>query len=298
MRNSSKLESMKPSKASRTAALVAATRAWHSLASSDPVFDDPFAMRFSPLLWKAIVRFPPLRKYLFESNSTPLRGIATQVIARSRYAEDCLWESVGQGTNQYVMVGAGYDSFALRHPEVQGLTVFELDHPATQDYKRKVLARGELNLPENLHFVPVEFSVTTAGEALRSSSLHPDKTTFFSWLGTTPYLTKEDTLATLQSIAELTCSGSEIVFDYLVPNSLLDDKSREMVRQLKEYTARSGEPIQGEFHPAELGQAVEELGYEVIENLAPADLEQRYFTGREDNMRLFGATYFMRCRCR
>lgn len=287
---------MKPHKASRTAAMVAATRAWHTKASAQAVFSDPYALLFTPLLWKGVVNFAPLRKYLFESDKTPLRGIAAEVIVRSRYAEDCLWESVGQGTVQYVLVGAGYDSFALRHQHEKRLTVYELDHPATQQRKRHLLARHTADLPEWLHFVPVDFSVTTAGEALEASSYRPQQPGFYQWLGTTPYLSKDETRATLASIANVASSGSELVFDYLMPDSCLGEKDRDSVKQLKEYTKRSAEPILGAFNPDEMSQLVSELGYDVVENLSAADLEQRYLQQHPDKLQIFGAAACMRCK--
>lgn len=291
---------MKANHASRTAALSAATRAWHTTASEKPLLTDSFALVFSPPMWRAIIRIPVLRRWVFERESMPLKKLAAQVIGRSRYAEDCLHEAIGHGTQQYVIIGAGYDSYALRtrhKTNEQGtLTVFELDHPATQAAKQVLLSKHNITPPENLIYVPVDFKHSSAGQALAQSAFDGRRKAFYSWLGTTPYLPNEDTLATLQSIRACSCQGSEIVFDYLAPDECLRPEDRELMKQLKRFTARSDEPLVGEFHPHNLAETVEGLGFSVVENIGPDQLHKRYFALRKDGLAPIGANFFMRCR--
>jgi methyltransferase (TIGR00027 family) len=173
-----------------------------------------------------------------------LRPVVGQILSRARYAEDCLEECVTAGIEQYVIVGAGLDSFALRRPDLlDRLVVFELDHPNTQRAKRDRLGVLGRAIPDQLNFVPIDFEVEAIDAVLSRSSFSREKHAFFSWLGTVPYLSDNAVFSTLAAISSLAHPGSQVVFDYAVPDSLVDEGDRRAVSSLRRFTARRGEPL-------------------------------------------------------
>lgn len=289
--------SMKEGRASRTAEIAAATRALHHLYDEPSIFDDPFALDFTSQVWRRLILTKPLRWFMFDVVLRSMRPIAAQVVCRSRYAEDLLEDAIAAGISQYVIVGAGFDSFALRRRDLETtIRVFEVDHPDTQRAKRQRLQALGVDLPNNLEFVAVDFESEVLTDGLRRSEFHAGRRAFFSWLGTTPYLSTSATLDTLASIARSSAPESEVIFDYLVPEEILSDAEKRTVRKLKRFTARRGEPLIGEFHPAHLGKQLESIGLELIENVSGAEQEKRYFAHRRDGLRPMGASYFAHAR--
>jgi methyltransferase (TIGR00027 family) len=220
-----------------------------------------------------------------------------QVIGRSRYAEDLLQHAITRGLCQYVIIGSGFDSFALRRPDLEStLQVFELDHPDTQQAKRARLLTLGIELPKNLEFVGIDLEHETVADGLRRSSYQPEQRAFFSWLGTTPYLRNDATVSTLASIAEFAATGSDVVFDYLVPEAVLPPEEARAVERVKRFTARRAEPLVGEFDPNQLEEILRSTGLELIEHLSAAEQEKRYFANRRDGMRPTAASYLAHSR--
>ncbi len=156
-----------------------------------------------------------------------LSSLRAIMAVRNRYAEDELKTALQHGVTQYVLLGAGLDSFAYRRRDLSDvLRVFETDHPATQQWKRARLRELNVTLPDNLTFVPIDFEKQTLREALRAGGYRMEEPAFFSWLGVTQYLTQDATLGTLQEIA-LLAPGSEIVFEYSVPEEQLNGEERQ-----------------------------------------------------------------------
>lgn len=272
-------------RASRMALAAAIARATHKRYDSPLVFDDTLAfdMLFGHWRWIVANRFLDwlvLRKLL-----AVMRPVYGQVVARARFSEDTLHAAIARGVRQYVIVGAGLDTFALRQPELADrLTVFELDHPASQNLKRKLIERiGPV--PRNLEFVEADFERESVGEALQKSCFDPAEPCFLSWLGTTFYLTEAATLATLRSIADCAAPGSELVFDFCVPEESLGPHDRAELAALKRLAARRGEPFVSSFLPAQLAERISGLGLELIEHASPDALERRYFANRGDGFR-------------
>jgi methyltransferase (TIGR00027 family) len=192
-------------------------------------------------------------------------------------------------------VGAGFDSFALRRRDLESkLRIFELDHPDTQQAKRERLGRG--GLPGNLEFVAVDFERENVADALARSTFEREQPAFFSWLGTTPYLSNSATRQTLAAIARFAATGSGLVFDYLIPDTLLLEPDRLTVEKLKRLTQRQGEPLVGAFDPQELRGMLASVGFEFVENLTAAQQEQRYFANRRDGLRPGAASCFAHVR--
>jgi methyltransferase (TIGR00027 family) len=274
---------MDPGRASMTAMGTALMRAAHTRLDEPPLLDDPWGDRLIPREQREAMLASGGREEL----DTALRAHPSYgtVILRARYAEDALAEAVARGVRQYVIVGAGMDSFALRRPAfARDLEVFEVDHPATQEFKTGRLAECEIPPPAGLHLVAADLGETTLDAALAGSAFREDRPAFFSWLGVTPYLTRAANLTTLAAIASCGLAGSELVFSF-VDQALLDaDAGDGPMAQARAQVAAVGEPWISGFHPGELGQDVRGAGLELLEVLGPAQLGERYCAGRGDGL--------------
>ena len=201
---------------SRTAMRVVLRRAAHQLFDNPKVLDDPVAL--------SIVGPEAVSKLGAEPGGyrgRVGRALRAFMAVRSRFAEDELARSVGRGTTQYVVLGAGLDTFAYRNPYGEGmLRVFEVDYPATQEWKRRRLAAGAIPIPSSLTFAPVDFERQTLPDGLRDAGFDPRKPAFFSWLGVTMYLTREAISSTFRFVAS-TPPGGGIALDYAIPRSSL-----------------------------------------------------------------------------
>jgi methyltransferase (TIGR00027 family) len=198
-------------------------------------------------------------------------------LARARFIEDHLHEAMAQGTPQFVLIGAGLDTFAQRHPELLGkVSIFELDHPATQDDKRRRLARAGLAEPPGLHFVPVDLSQTPLDEALAATPHDPSRPSFFSWAGVTYYLPKDAVLATFSAMRRCGGPGSQVAFDYMEAAAFEPGASPEIERA-QAMLRRIGEPFVTTFAPTSLGAELESLGWRIEEDLDRDAIEARYF---------------------
>ncbi len=204
-------------------------------------------------------------------------------LSRNRYAEDSLKMAVRHGVRQYVNLGAGMDTFAFRCPEMlEQLQVFEVDHPATQYFKRRRIAELGWEQPAQLHFVPVDFTQEDLATALTHSSYDPQTLSFFSWLGVTFYLPREAVFATLRAFANVAPAGSTIVFDYLDTDAFIPGKAAPRVQSAIEKLQQVGEPWITGFDPTTLATDFARLGLRFHENLNPSDIQERYFKGLTD----------------
>jgi methyltransferase (TIGR00027 family) len=272
---------MQEARPSRTALRVALRRAAHQLYDARPlVLDDPIAV---PILGAA---------YADELSRTPTRpdrpfsvALRAFLVARSRYAEDNLARAVGQGVTQYVLLGAGLDTFAHRNPYPH-LRVFEVDHPATQEWKRELLETSALPAAANLTYAPVDFERQSLPEQLQSTGFDPNASTLFAWLGVVPYLTLEAFRATIRFVAAQPL-GSGVVLDYSQPRSALPFLEKLAHDSLAARVQLAGEPFQLFFTPPEI--AGELVAFRYIEDLGSAELNARYFANRTDNLKALGS---------
>ncbi|HTA68949.1 MAG TPA: SAM-dependent methyltransferase, partial [Bryobacteraceae bacterium] len=262
---------------SLTAQRVAMRRAAHQLFDDPRVFEDPLAI---PILGEE----PAARLRSGDRETGGSRHIRAFMAARSRYAEDELTAAIARGATQYVVLGAGLDTYAYRNAHSR-LRVFEVDHPATQSWKRRQLESAGIAIPSSLTFVPTDFEEQSLGSVLESSGFQPRKISFFSWLGVTPYLTAEAALATLAFIGSLP-AGSGVVFDYAVERSSLDSVEQLAMDALASRVARAGEPFRLFLDPRALNRMLRAAGFHEIEDLGPSDIDERYFTGRTDGLRV------------
>lgn len=288
---------MKEGQSSRTAAAAAALRANHFQHAANPVFADPYAYDLTSQRWQKILSSPQLVKLMNSAAFNRTLGLLSgQVVARSRYAEDLLQHALVGHLDQYVLVGAGLDSFALRQSNLYpDLKIFEVDHPDTQAAKQHKLKQLG-SVPANVEFVAIDFEKESLGDALARSGYDQTKAGFFSWLGTTHYLEPQTTLTTLKSIAAFAAPLSEVVLDYSIHYHELQGIERLGSFAVSQFTRFLREPLIGTFRPAALHSAVEELGFNVIEDLSGDAISNRYFDQRPDHIRHTLATRLLHLR--
>jgi methyltransferase (TIGR00027 family) len=218
-------------------------------------------------------------------------------LSRSRYCENCLRDAVAQGMSRYVILGAGLDTFAFRRLDwAAQLEIFEVDHPVTQAEKRRRIAAAGWTILENLHFVPVDFAKDDLAGALRTAGFQDGTPAFFSWLGVTYYLTREEIAKTLKSISEIAPAGSILVFDYMDGDITSSGAADGMSRAMNKVTRRAGEPMKTCFDPASIFAELEKFGLHLDEALSPAGIEERYFSGRSDAYHACWNVHFIRAR--
>lgn len=263
------------------------------------MFEDPFAIQLTSATWRTICNNQLLHWLVCKKIFGALAPVKGEVLGRSRYAEDQLEKAIATGVRQYVLIGAGLDSFALRRSDLATLVkVYELDHPESQKSKRQRLAMLNIDLPKNLEFVPIDLEEETVPDALARSSYSSAQPVFFSWLGTSPYLTRDAIFDTLRSIASSALPGSEIVFDYQIPDECVDPSEIQVVKKLRKFTARRGELLKTCFDPGTLPDEICNLGFELVENLSPEGQKARYFAGRSDDLQPLANFYFAHFRVR
>ena len=263
---------------SRTAMLAALARAMLRMEETPPwVLDDAFALLLIGPAWQDLRE---LASSLFPA--PVLAETAAAVCTRSRYAEDRL---AGGGFAQYVILGAGLDSFAWRRPDLLGsLKVFEVDHPASQAWKLERVKELALPLSDSQVFVPVDFEVEPLQDALGTAGFEWGQPALFSWTGVAPYLTASAIELTLRTIAGA-AARSEVVFSYRAEDSVLDDAGKEFIRIYAPLAASLGEPVQRGWPVIEIERLISRCGLKVVDHPARADLQQRYFAGRADGLR-------------
>jgi methyltransferase (TIGR00027 family) len=274
---------METGKASATAQAAAALRAAHLFYDRPCVFEDPYAIELTSDEYRELHREGKLQAFFEDLGLTAIRG---QIVGRARYAEDALEAAVTTGVRQYVMLGAGLDSFVMRRPDLmQRLTVFELDHPDTQAYKLERLNSMKFESPDNVVFVPVDFETTALDTALSQTVFDPAKPAFFAWLGVVAYLTLEATFSSLAAIKACSAVGSELLFDYPILEHLIDPSERALTARVKQGTAEMGEARPAQHDPRVLAEQVCKLGFELVEDLSAAQHRERFFSGRDDDLR-------------
>lgn len=277
---------MNPRRASKTAEVVAAVRAAHLLYDAPVVFTDPYAIHLTSPLWRFLARHRLAYRFVAECLLKVLRPVRGQILGRARYCDELLDAAIKRGITQCIIVGAGLDSLALRRPDLADtLTIYELDHPNSQAVKRQRLQGISNKLPHNLVFVPADFERVTVLHALQSTAFQTKEPAFFSWLGTTLYLSPEAIFATLTDIATHAAPSSELLLDYSMSDHLLTGIDKKELIALKKYVARLGEPFRANFSPDELVAKVTDLGYRILEHLSYRDQCARFFSNRSDDLR-------------
>jgi methyltransferase (TIGR00027 family) len=273
---------MQPGRPSETALAAAAFRAAHRLGHDPIVFDDPIAGLLTSAEWREQLEAGSMAAMIEQRG---LLRIQAQLVGRARYLDDQLELAVASGIAQYVLLGAGLDGFVWRRPDlVKSLRVIELDHPATQGYKRTRLAELGLELPDGAELAEVDFERTSVGEALAATSLDADRPAFFSWMGVVGYLTRDAFVATLRDVAAASAARSRILFDYPATTELASEEDRALSRAVDEGTAKLGERRGLKLAPEDVAATARGLGFEPVETLTPDAHRERYFAGRSDGL--------------
>lgn len=282
---------MNESSGSRTALGASLMRAVHTRVDRPRLIDDPWGDRLvsaaekSEICRRILSRAPADRRERLEhlgseeailAAAMRAHGAYGGVILRSRYAEDALAEAAARGARQYVLIGAGLDSFIVRQPDfARRLEIFEIDHPATQEMKRARLADADATVPDNVRFVAADLGREPLAEVLARSGFSRTLPAFFSWLGVTVYLTREANRATLGGVASASAPGSELVFTYIDQRVFAETQSDAFERMRSE-PGEIGEPWISGFDPATLPAELASLGLELLEDLARVALSERY----------------------
>jgi methyltransferase (TIGR00027 family) len=266
-------------KSSRTAIGVAALRAAHQLVDTEPrVLDDPIILKLL-----GIETLDTIREDRARYQTPASLALRSHIVLRSRYAEDRLQEAVARGVTQYVILGAGLDTFAYRQPEwAKGLRIFELDRAPMQKEKKERLSLSRVVVPENVIFGSIDFDREELADSLASYGVDLSEPTFFSWLGVTMYLSEAAVFGVLRDVARFP-RGSEIVFTF-APTATGDGVIDEALQRFAELAASVNEPWRTYFDPDDLASRVRAEGFSKVELIEPSEAAARYFASRTDDL--------------
>ena len=261
---------MKPTEPSRTALMIGRQRAAHQMLDHGSILCDPFAMKILREDEKDVLQF---------ANAHPLASIGRLVTAaRSRIAEDALSRAVDQGIRQIVILGAGLDTFALRNPHgARQIRIYEVDHPATQAWKRQRVADAQIALPPWLIFVPVDFERDDVGDKLGTAGFQQNSPAFFTWLGVVPYLTEDAIGRTLDYMSSI--QNSEVVFDYMEPPAASSEELRQLDTERTERLKKLDERSVSRFEPAGVAAMLRSHGFSAVEDINFQEIASRFGRG-------------------
>ena len=266
---------------SNTAFRAAILRAVHQLIDEEPkILNDPIALR---LLDASTVDHVHLNPDKFR---TPrMKALRSHIVMRSRYTEDHLAEAVHNGVQQYLILGAGLDTFPYRQPHWAGaLRIFEIDHSASQSSKRERLAMAGIEAPSNVELIALDFETTSLRDCLSKSSFDFGKPAFLSWLGVTMYLSTDAIDAVFRFVSSLPKS-SEIVFTFASPASTVNENGSEpLIAAFTAFAAAHGEPWRTSFEPNDLAHKLHGLDFSTVSFLSASEADTRYFRGRHDGL--------------
>jgi methyltransferase (TIGR00027 family) len=268
---------------SRTAINTAMQRATHLLLDDEPkILADTYARAFAGYASDA-----DMLNAMDTSGLMTFPRMRILFAIRNRYAEDELAEAMNRGITQYIILGAGLDSFAYRRPDVMGsLDVFEVDHPASQAWKRARVAELGIAAPARLHHLAIDFERQSLGEGLAESFVDLSRPVFLSILGVTQYLTMDAMLRTLRDVATTMAPGSEIVLQYVVPPAMLASDEAAFVEAMAERSRLAGEPFVSFYEPAEMERHLRDANFGGVVHFGPKEAADRYLRGRSDGLLL------------
>jgi len=265
-----------------SALMVATQRAAHQLIDRPLVLDDPVALTIL-----GASEAQALRANIERFRHPMSVGMRSSVVVRSRLADDVWADAAGRGVAQCVILGAGLDTTAYRNTDAPA-RIFEVDLPATQNWKQNRLREAGIALPPSLRFVPVDFERVDLAQGLADAGFDASAPAVFIWLGVTMYLDKAAVIETLRFIAGC-AKGSAVLFEYAMPLASLPPMMRIAMEQLTAQFAERGEPWKTFFEPTVIAETLVALGFSVSNTWMPEDLNQRYFANRTDGLHI-GAT--------
>ncbi|MCM3406035.1 class I SAM-dependent methyltransferase [Cytobacillus oceanisediminis] len=299
---------MKPNESSLTSLISAFGRAYHSQYDTPKIFDDYVAQELiskkeiseiSENMINGIQFFNEGIAQTLQGKSEEVLKWITQVqlsptpLARAAYCEKVLLNEIMLGLKQYVILGAGLDTFCFRHPGLEKiLEIFEIDHPSTQEFKKKRLDNANLITPGNLHFVSMDFTKKFSFQKLIDEGFE-NKKTFFSLLGVSYYLTKEENSRLISSLFAKAPIGSSIVFDYADENLFEEKGISNRVENMVKMASASGEPMKSCFTYNEIENMLEKSGLLIYEHLSPVQINDRFFSNRTDYLTAFETIHYI-----
>ncbi|MCC9022980.1 class I SAM-dependent methyltransferase [Bacillus nakamurai] len=299
---------MKQNESSVTSLISAFGRAYHSKYDRPKIFDDFIAQdlisqkEFSDIkdhMIQGIQFFSKGIAQRFQDDPEEILKWITQVqlsptpLARAAYCEKALLNEVMLGARQYVILGAGMDTFCFRHPELENsLDIFEIDHPASQECKINRLEAADFSIPSHLHFVPMDFTDTFSFKQLQEHGFGCKKT-FFSLLGVSYYVAKEDIARLINHLFAQVPAGSSIVFDY-ADEKLFEEKGMsDRVEHMVQMASASGEPMKSCFTYDEIEKMLEASGLLIYEHLSPSAIHDLFFRNRTDYLSAFETIHYI-----
>lgn len=299
---------MKQNESSITSLISAFGRAYHCQYDTPLIFDDFIAsalitsQEFSDIrenMIQGIHFFNPEMANRFQNEPDAILRWIVQIqlaptpLARAAYCERVLLHEVALGSTQYVILGAGLDTFALRYQELKdSLNIIEVDTPATQQFKRSRLSSAKLHIPSNLHFVAMDLTDKDSLPTLVTEELSSEKS-FLSLLGVSFYLTKEDMSRLLQVLFTNLPTGSSIVLDYADEHLFETKGIYNRVDNMIQMAAAGGEPMKSGYAYAEMEALLDEAGLLIYEHLNPEAIQEQFFQDRIDDLRAFETIHFI-----
>lgn len=289
-------------RASETALATALIRSIHTRCDSPTIAEDPYGERLVSAEDQALI----LERVLFTltpEQQAEVRAMADRrcaldqalhdtpayagVVVRVRYTDDRIAAAIEKGVRQYVALGAGFDTFALRRPDLAAqCEIFEIDRSATLELKRERLRAAHLALPSSVHLLAADLENESLGDVLSRSSYVPRKLAFFTSLGLAPYLTFEANMRLLRAIAAAAALGTELVFDYIDASSFAADRATPEAKRMVAERAGTDEPFRSGFDPRRIAGDLAEAGLLLIEDLGPQETQARYLAGRSDGVQI------------
>ncbi|MBK5430411.1 class I SAM-dependent methyltransferase [Bacillus sp. TH25] len=299
---------MNKGEASVTSLVSAFGRAYHSEFDNPTIFDDYVAKdlisqkernNIEMNMVQGIHFFNKDIAQQFQDNPKEILKWITQVqlsptpLARAAYCERVLLHEMVLGAKQYVILGAGLDTFSFRHRELENnIEIFEVDHPSTQQFKKERIKEAELEVPNNLHFVSMDFTKDFSKQELINEGFE-NKKTFFSLLGVTYYLMKEELSSLIECLFKMVPVGSSIVFDYPDENLFTEKGLSNRVENMIKMAVIGGEPMKSCFSYTEMEALLEKAGLLIYEHLSPEDVHTLYFEGRNDYLEAFETVHYV-----
>jgi len=259
-------------------------RASHALHADAPILDDTWAVRLLGPESQAEARDPESTARAVERAGFDPAPVLALNLGSLRYAEDEVDRCVRDGVAQYVILGAGFDTFALRRDDLRGrLRVYEVDYPDVQALKRARIQQADATPASVPTFVPVDFESTSLTQALETTSFDPTQPSVFSWMNTIPYLSESATEATLREVLGLAAPSSRIVLNYACDVPFTEEQIAYL-QTLGGMVRESGEPMQSRWKPEGFEALLLDIGFSILEHVTEQDLTERYFEGRTDGL--------------
>ncbi len=274
---------MNPKKRSKTAEIVAVSRARHLLRYSSPhIFNDPYAINLVGSKWRFILKNNVLDKFI-SNKLSHFFPIMMQHVIRARYVEDELEKMQKENKEiQYVLLGAGYDSFAYRNKN-KNIKIFELDLAGSIKSKQEKIKKIGVETPKNLKVIPFNFEMGNLQNTIEKNGFDRNKLTMFNWMGVSYYLSTPAIIKTLNEIGKFVIEGSQIIFDFTIPKTLLTIKEKEVFTKMLDWVEKRGEPMISHFDPKKIEEKLNTNSiWKKTKNVSPSELMKKYIGKRND----------------